>query len=40
MDITWRDFSGEGEGRNRGASVQGKRSIKVGINKVGGIEMV
>ena len=40
MDITWRDFSGEGEGRNRGAKVQGRRSIKLGINKVGDIEMV
>ena len=26
MDITWRDFSGEGEGRN-GEKVQGIRSI-------------
>ena len=40
MDITWRNFSGEREGRNRGAQVQGRRSIKLGINKVGGIEMV
>ena len=27
MDITHRDFSGEGEGRNRGRKVQGIRSI-------------
>ena len=27
MDITWRDFSGEGEGRNRQEKVQGGRSI-------------
>ena len=27
MDITQRDFSGEGEGRNRGGDVQGRRSI-------------
>ena len=27
MDITWRDFSGEGEGRNSGGKVQGIRSI-------------
>ena len=27
MDITWRDFSGEGEERNRGENVQGIRSI-------------
>ena len=27
MDITWRDFSGEAEGRNRGEKVQGRRSI-------------
>ena len=27
MDITWKDFSGEGEGRNGGQKVQGRRSI-------------
>ena len=27
MDSTWRDFSGEGEGRNSGETVQGRRSI-------------
>ena len=27
MGITWRDFSGEGEGRNSGETVQGRRSI-------------
>ena len=27
MDITQRDFSGEGEGKNRGEKVQGRRSI-------------
>ena len=27
MDITWRDFSGEGEGRNSGEKVQGRSSI-------------
>ena len=27
MDITWRDFSGEWDGRNRGEKVQGIRSI-------------
>ena len=27
MEITWRDFSGEGEGRNKGGKVQGRRSI-------------
>ena len=27
MDITWRDFDGEGEGRNKGEKVQGIRSI-------------
>ena len=27
MDITWRVFSGEGEGRNRQEKVQGGRSI-------------
>ena len=27
MDITGKDFSGEGEGRNRGERVQGRRSI-------------
>ena len=27
MDITWRDFSGEGDGRNSGGKVQGRRSI-------------
>ena len=32
MDITWRDFSGEGEGRN-GEKVQGIRSI-IGRHKI------
>ena len=27
MDITWRDFIGEGKGRNKGEEVQGRRSI-------------
>ena len=27
MDFTWRDFSGEGEGRNRGTKVQRRSSI-------------
>ena len=27
MDITWRDFSGEGEGRNSGGKVQGRRNM-------------
>ena len=27
MDITWRDFSGEGEGRHRDEKVQGITSI-------------
>ena len=27
MDITWRDFSGEGDGRIRVEKVQGRRSI-------------
>ena len=27
MDITWREFSGEWEGRNREEKVQGRRSI-------------
>ena len=27
MDITWRDFSREGEGRNREGKVQGRSSI-------------
>ena len=27
MDITWRVFSEEWEGRNRGEKVQGRRSI-------------
>ena len=27
MDITWRDFSREGEGRNSGEKVQGRSSI-------------
>ena len=35
MDITWRDFSGEGEGRNRGEKVQGGRSI-IGRHKIDG----
>ena len=33
MDITWRDFSGEGEGRNRGEKAQGRRSI-IGRHKI------
>ena len=33
MDITWRDFSGEGEGRNGGGEVQGGRSI-IGRHKI------
>ena len=33
--ITWRDFSGEGEGRNRGKKVQGRRSM-VSRHKVDG----
>ena len=27
MDITWRDFSGEGKGRNSRGKVQGRRSM-------------
>ena len=27
MDLTWRDFSGMGEGRNRGEKVQGRSII-------------
>ena len=27
MDLTWRDFSGEREGRNRVEKVQGRRII-------------
>ena len=27
MDFTWRDFSGEGEGKNRGTKVQRSSSI-------------
>ena len=27
MDITWRDFGGEGEGRNRGDKIKGRRSV-------------
>ena len=27
MEITWRDFSGEREGRKTGEKVQGRRSI-------------
>ena len=36
MDITWRDFGGEGEGRNRGGKVQGRSIIsrhKIGRDK-------
>ena len=27
MDITWRDFSGKGEGRNGGGKIPGRRII-------------
>ena len=33
MDITWRDFSGEGKGKNKGEKVQGIRSI-IGRHKI------
>ena len=33
MDITWRFFSGEGEGKNRRGKVQGVRSI-IGRHKI------
>ena len=33
MDITWRDFSGEGKGKNKGEKVQGRGSI-VGSHKI------
>ena len=33
MDITWRVFSGEGEGRNKGEKVQERRS-KIGRHKI------
>ena len=33
MDITWRVFSGEGEGRNKREKVQGIKSI-FGRNKI------
>ena len=33
MDITLRDFSGEGEGWNKGGKVQGRRSI-IGKHKI------
>ena len=35
MDITWMDFSGEGEGRSRGEKVQGRISI-IGRHKIDG----
>ena len=35
MEITWRVFSGEWEGRNRGGKVQGIRSI-IGRHKMDG----
>ena len=35
MDITWRDFSGEGEGKNKREKVQGRRSI-IGRHKIDG----
>ena len=35
MDITWRVFGGEGEGRTRGEKVQGIRSI-IGRHKIDG----
>ena len=35
MEITWKVFSGEGEGRNRKEKVQGIRSI-IGRYKVDG----
>ena len=39
MDITWRDFTGEGAGRNRQGKEQGRRSIisrhKIGRDKNG-----
>ena len=33
MEITWRDFTGEEEGRNRGKMVQGRKSI-IGRHKL------
>ena len=35
MNITWRDFSGKREGRNRGENVHGRRSI-IGRHKIDG----
>ena len=35
MEITWRVFSGEGEGKNREGKVQGIRSI-IGRHKIDG----
>ena len=35
MEITWRVFTGEGEGRNRREKVQGIRSI-IGRHKIDG----
>ena len=35
VDITWRVFSGEGEGKNSGGKVQGIRS-KIGRHKIDG----
>ena len=35
MDVTWRVISGEGEGRNSGGKVEGRRSI-IGRHKIKG----
>ena len=35
MDLTWRDFSKEGEARNKGEKVQGRSSI-IGRHKIDG----
>ena len=35
MDITWKDFSGDWEGRNKGGKVRGRRS-KTGRHKIDG----
>ena len=40
MDITWRDFTGEWEGRNRGEKVQGRSSIISRQKIQGEIKMV
>ena len=39
MDITWRDFSGEREWRNREEKVQGRRSIN-GRYKIDGGKLI